>query len=79
MATQAKYSFMANAFVAYAHQWIRTLSPIYQNFIPMDKIPAASGALAKYAVDEMEAYDAAHTPPPAPQPVSLPAAPKRSN
>ncbi len=63
MADQQKTSYLANALVGYAHKWIATLPSFYQNFIPMDKIPAGSGALAKFCLDTIEAYDATHAPP----------------
>jgi hypothetical protein len=55
---------LANALVGYAHHWIAALPGYVQAFIPMDKIPAAAGALSKFCVDTIDAYNAAHKEPP---------------
>jgi hypothetical protein len=68
VSTQQRYSFLANALVGYAHQWIATLPGFEQSFIPMEKIPAAAGALSKFCVDTIDQYDAKNPPVPAPTP-----------
>jgi hypothetical protein len=56
MATQGDYTAVANALVAFAMQNIRLLPTWEQNFIPLDKLPAAAGAAAKVAVDTLDDY-----------------------
>ena len=61
--TQQEYSFIANDLVAYAHHMIANLPPFMQQFIPMDKIPAAAGAVSKKIIDDLDAFRAAHAQP----------------
>ncbi len=56
MATQAEYTAVANDLVKFFTDEIHTLPGWEQSFIPMDKVPAAAGAVAKRAVDTIDAF-----------------------
>src|SRR6266566_750472 len=58
MASQGDYTAGANALMHLIYVNIAKLPPFEQNFIPKDKIPAASGAGAKAVIDAVDAYDA---------------------
>lgn len=61
MATQADYTAVANDLVKFFTDEIHTLPGWEQHFIPLDKIPMAAGAVAKRAVDTLDAFRAKET------------------
>ena len=62
MASQAEYSAVANAMVRAANQFVESLSgfegAMVRQYVTADKINAGAGALAKTAVDTLDAFRA---------------------
>jgi hypothetical protein len=63
MASQGDYTAGANALLHLIYTYIGQVPQFERSFIPMDKIPMASGAGAKAVIDAVEAYRAAQPPP----------------
>jgi hypothetical protein len=58
MATQSDYTAGANAIMHLIYTMLSSVPQFERNFIPMDKIPAASGKAAQVCIDAVDAHRA---------------------